>query len=163
MTVTPIESAAADTGSQISPAFTGAGFYIVSGGASGYYTHSHIARAIRELGLRDVQLRDVTEQLSVLSVQGRQSRRILQALTDFDLGDRQLPLYQSAVLAVRTPGGPVEVRVMRVSFVGELGYEVHVAAKDALAVYEALTEAGGPLGMRDAGYRAMYALSNEKG
>jgi 4-methylaminobutanoate oxidase (formaldehyde-forming) len=59
--------------------------------------------------------------------------------------------------------GPVTVHALRVTYVGELGWELHVAADQAVALYEALTEAGGPMGLTDAGHYAINSLRLEKG
>lgn len=159
LTVTPIASG---SGALHDPTFKGDGFYIVAGGASANHTYAHIATACRELGI-DVTLQDVTDRLGVLSVQGKRSKDILQSITDAELSDTALPLYASALLNIQTDAGPVAVRAMRVSFVGELGYELHVDADQCAALYAALRKAGEPHGLKDAGYRAFYALSNEKG
>ena len=55
------------------------------------------------------------------------------------------------------------VRAMRLSFVGEMGWELHVPAQSCDAVYRALTDAGRQFGLVDAGYRAIDSLSAEKG
>lgn len=160
LTVTAIESG---SGQVHSPAFKDSrGFYIVAGGASAHHTYSHILAAARERRL-DVDVRDVTDRMGVLSVQGEQSRNILQKLTRFELTDSNLPLYTSAVVSIDGPNGPIEVRAMRISFVGELGYELHVANDQCVPLYRAIREAGEEFGLRNAGYRSFYALSNEKG
>lgn len=55
------------------------------------------------------------------------------------------------------------VRALRISFVGELGYELHVPANQCGDVYNALWKAGESFGIRDAGYRSFYSMSCEKG
>ena len=54
-------------------------------------------------------------------------------------------------------------RALRLSFVGELGWELHVPNESAVKVYQALTEAGAEFGLKNAGYRAIDSLSLEKG
>lgn len=134
----------------------------MAGGASGYYTYSHIVNALRERDL-NVSFSDVTERLGILSIQGPLSRTILQQITEYDLNDIHFPLYSSALICIRTASGPVQVRAMRISFVGELGYELHVATDKCVDLYNALKHAGTQFGLSDAGFRALYALSNEKG
>jgi sarcosine dehydrogenase len=56
-----------------------------------------------------------------------------------------------------------ECRALRLSFVGELGWELHVPNKSAVAVYQAVMDAGNQYGICDAGYRAIDSLSIEKG
>lgn len=142
----------------------GIGYFIVAGGASANHTFAHLTAASRELGL-NVQLDDVTEKMGVLSVQGPQSRAILQQLTpSLELTDANLPLYGSTMLTIETPDtGSIVVRAMRISFVGELGYELYVPADKCVSVYKALHAVGKPLGLANAGYRAFYSLSHEKG
>jgi glycine cleavage system aminomethyltransferase T len=56
-----------------------------------------------------------------------------------------------------------QVRAMRTSFVGELGWEIHIPWHSCIPVYLALWEHGKKFGMRHAGYRALYSLCSEKG
>jgi sarcosine oxidase subunit alpha len=87
------------------------------------------------------------------------SRELLQPLTDVDLGDAKFP-YQG-VRSGRIAG--VAARLLRVGFVGELGYEIHVAAGDAAYVWRALSAAGSPRGLRPFGVEAQRVLRLEKG
>lgn len=54
-------------------------------------------------------------------------------------------------------------RVLRVSFVGELGYELHIPKESCSQVYNILMNAGGSFNLKNAGYRSLYSLSSEKG
>lgn len=60
-------------------------------------------------------------------------------------------------------GDARRVRALRVSFVGELGYELHIPQESCTQVYETLMQVGGSLGLKNAGYRSLYSLSSEKG
>ncbi|XP_055610172.1 sarcosine dehydrogenase, mitochondrial [Uranotaenia lowii] len=146
------------------PIFKGRGYYIVAGGASAYQTKSHIWSAIQEKAFRAV-VSDHTEELGVLSLQGPKSREILQKITDFDLSDEEkLPPNSNAVVRIKiNPYYSCNVRILRVSFVGELGYEMHIPEESCNDVYNALMKAGYKDGLRNAGYRALYSLSSEKG
>ncbi|XP_058460300.1 sarcosine dehydrogenase, mitochondrial isoform X2 [Malaya genurostris] len=161
VTVSIIESG---QGELHDPIFKGRGYYIVAGGASAYHTKSHIWAAIQEKALRAV-VTDQTDVLGVLSIQGPKSREILQKITDFDLNDdNKLPPNSNAVLSIKiNPFYSCSVRVLRVSFVGELGYELHIPEESCNDVYNALMKAGYKDGLRNAGYRALYSLSSEKG
>lgn len=55
------------------------------------------------------------------------------------------------------------MRALRTSFVGELGWELHIPWQSCIPVYNAIWEEGGKFGLRQAGYRALYSLSLEKG
>ncbi|MDP8986475.1 MAG: 2Fe-2S iron-sulfur cluster-binding protein [Pseudomonadota bacterium] len=107
----------------------------------------------------DCALVNVTGHRAAFNVAGPLSRDLLQPLTDADLGEPQCP-YLSACSA-RIAG--VASRLLRVGFVGELGYEVHVAAGDAVPVWRALRAAGAARGVRAFGVEAQRLLRLEKG
>nr|CAG4649939.1 EOG090X014D [Sida crystallina] len=137
----------------------GKGFYIAAGGGSAYQSWSHLLKAIEDGGF-DARLTDRSRQTSLLSVQGPNSRAILQKVspaTSFSNEDFAFSTHRLIDV-----GGHC-VRALRISFVGELGWELHVAADETLAVYRAVMEAGRELGIANAGYRAIDSLSIEKG
>jgi sarcosine oxidase subunit alpha len=108
----------------------------------------------------DVWLTSVTEQWGVIAVQGPLARRILAPLVEgVDISSEAFPHMSIGVGSIR--GAPM--RLMRVSFTGELGYEVNVPASQAPAVWEAIWAAGQPLGMAPYGTEAMHVLRAEKG
>ncbi len=102
---------------------------------------------------------DVTSGTTLLTVQGPRSRELLARLTSADLSSaafpyltgREIDLHYARVLAIR------------VTYVGELGWELHVPAEMALTVYDALHEAGTDLGFRNVGLAALNSLRLEKG
>ncbi|WP_138933858.1 GcvT family protein [Roseovarius arcticus] len=132
-------------------------FYIVTG--TGYATHDfdHIARNIPD-GTR-AQLVDVTSAYSVLSIMGPRARDIVQAVTHADMSNAAFPFGTAQTIGIA--GAPV--RALRVTYVGELGWELHVPTEYATAVYAKLTEEGARHGLRNAGYRAIETLRLEKG
>ncbi len=101
-------------------------------------------------------LTDVTEETTALLVTGPNSREILARIVD---GDLSLPWLsrQSATAA----GAPIEL--MRVSYAGELGWELHVPVAHAAAVWDALAEAGAGRGLKPFGMYALDSLRLEKG
>ncbi len=107
----------------------------------------------------DVVLVNGTGQLAAMNVAGPNSRELLQTLTDFDLGADALPY-----LGVRegTVAGASAI-VMRVGFVGELGYEIHVPASCALHVWTSMMQAGERFGICPFGVEAQRLLRLEKG
>jgi len=106
----------------------------------------------------DCALVNVTGHRAAFNFAGPSSREILRGLTDIDL-DETFPY-----LAVRTGHvAGVAARLMRVGFVGELGYEIHVAAGRAPEVWQALLAAGGPRAVRPFGVEAQRVLRLEKG
>ncbi len=107
----------------------------------------------------DCVLVNVTGHRAGFNFAGPLSRDLLQPLTDVDLGEVSFPY-----LAVREGHlAGVPVRLMRVGFVGELGYEIHMAAGDALQVWRALIAAGQGAGLRPFGVEAQRVLRLEKG
>lgn len=108
----------------------------------------------------DVFLTSVTEQWAVIALQGPRARDVLAPfVSDIDLGNEALP--HMSVREGFVCGVPA--RLMRVSFTGELGYEVNVPADYGRAVWEALWEAGRELGITPYGTETMHVLRAEKG
>ncbi len=108
----------------------------------------------------DVYLTSVTEQWAVASICGAQSRQVLAALCDdIDLDAEAFPF-----MAMRegTVAG-IPARVFRISFTGELSYEINVPRRFGLALWEALMAAGEPFGITPYGTEAMHVLRAEKG
>jgi sarcosine oxidase, subunit alpha len=107
-----------------------------------------------------VWLTSTTEQWAVIAVQGPHSRQVLQGLLeDIDLSAAAMP--HMSVARARICGVPV--LLMRVSFTGELGFEVNVPSDYALAVWEAIYQAGTPHGVVPYGTETMHVLRAEKG
>ena len=112
----------------------------------------------RHLGDARVTLTDVTAAFAVLGVMGPRSRALLARLTDADLGNDAFPFLASREIWV----GTAPVRAARITYVGELGWELYVPAEHAVAVYDAVVAAGADLGLSHAGYHAMDSLRIEK-
>ncbi len=102
---------------------------------------------------------DVTSGTTLLSVQGPASRELIGRLTDADLSNEAFP-YLSAR---QIHAGYAPVLALRVTYVGELGWELHVPAEYAAGVYDDLVAAGRDLGFRLVGLSAMSSLRLEKG
>jgi len=101
----------------------------------------------------------VTERYACLGLFGPRAREILARVTRADVSDAAFPYMSSRRLAV----GAVDVLALRVTYVGELGWELYAPVADGLALWDALWSAGSPLGMVAAGYRAIDSLRLEKG
>ncbi|MBM4439996.1 MAG: FAD-dependent oxidoreductase [Candidatus Rokubacteria bacterium] len=112
----------------------------------------------RHLGDARAVLTDVTSGTAVLGVMGPRSRALLARLTDADLGNGAFPFLTSREIWI----GTAPVRASRVTYVGELGWELYVPVEHAPAVYDAIVAAGADLGVRHAGYHAMDSLRMEK-
>jgi 4-methylaminobutanoate oxidase (formaldehyde-forming) len=132
-------------------------FYIVTG--TGFATHdfywirSHIPAGCT------AELVDVTSAFSTLSLMGPGSRDVLRAVADSDVSNEAFPFGTCREIHI----GGVPVRALRITYVGELGFELHVPVDGALTVYQALVNAGRAHGLANAGYRAIESLRLEKG
>jgi len=104
------------------------------------------------------QVVDVTSGLATLAVMGPQSRALLARLTDADLSNAAFPFGTSREVDL----GLVRGRASRISYVGELGWELYVPAECAMHVFDAILAEGAEFGLRLAGYHALNALRMEK-
>ena len=115
----------------------------------------------RAVGDQDhVVVTDVTAGLALFSVQGPRSRDLLRRLSSADLSNEAFPYLTGRPIDV---GYAPDVWTQRVTYVGELGYELHVSADLAAHVYDALFEEGSDLGLRNVGMAALDGLRLEKG
>jgi 4-methylaminobutanoate oxidase (formaldehyde-forming) len=129
-------------------------FYIVTG--TGFRTHDFgwIADHLPKTG---VSFEDVTEGWGTLSLMGPRARDILAAVTAEDVSNAALPFGSARTLTI----AGVKVRALRVTYVGELGWELHCPINQLGEVYDALMAADPDL--RPVGYRALESLRLEKG
>ena len=108
----------------------------------------------------DVQLCSLTDEWGGMAVSGPKSRQALQlAFPHSDLSNENLPYM--GCLDIMHDG--VKVRVLRLSFSGELAYEVHVSADYCIALWEHILESAAPLGIKPYGLEALASLRIEKG
>ncbi|RIJ78169.1 FAD-dependent oxidoreductase [Nakamurella silvestris] len=133
-------------------------FWIITGTAFGSHDLAWLRRQARA-GARDVRLTDITGQYGCFALWGPRAREILQPLTPTDLDSEHFPFFSSREITV----GDVPVRALRVTYVGELGWELYVPAEYAAGLWEALWAAGVEHGLVGAGYRAIDSLRLEKG
>jgi 4-methylaminobutanoate oxidase (formaldehyde-forming) len=132
-------------------------YYIVTGTAFGTHDAAWIRANIA--AQLDAHLIEVTSGYATLALMGPQARDVLQAVSGDDVSNQAFPFATCRELNVA--GAPV--RALRVTYVGELGWELHIPTEYAAAVYDALLAAGEPCGMVNAGYRAIESLRLEKG
>ncbi|MBO9192543.1 GcvT family protein [Rhizobium sp. 16-449-1b] len=132
-------------------------YYIVTG--TGFATHDFdwIARNIPDD--LHAELVDVTSAYSVLALMGPNARAVLEKVTSSDVTNAAFPFGRVKTIGIA--GCPV--RALRITYVGELGYELHVPIEYATTVYDALMAAGAPLHLINAGYRAIESCRLEKG
>ncbi|XP_078082261.1 sarcosine dehydrogenase, mitochondrial [Mustelus asterias] len=156
LTVSRIESA--PEGTALTPAFEGDGYYLAVGGGVAQHNWTHITSVLQDQRL-NCQLVDCSEELGMISVQGPKSRSVLEEVLDTDLSNEAFPFSTHQV--VKAAGH--SVRAMRLSFVGELGWELHVPRESCVDVHRAVMQSGAKIGIANAGYRAIDSLSIEKG
>jgi sarcosine oxidase, subunit alpha len=111
----------------------------------------------------DVFATSVTEQWSAAALSGPRSRDVLAAVVDIDVSNAALPFLAVAECNVRSTTGLIPARVFRMSYSGELAYEIHVPADRGRAMWEAVIAAGAPFGIMPYGTEAMSTLRIEKG
>lgn len=114
---------------------------------------------VRQHAPENVHVSDVSNAYSAIGVWGPNARHILQKVTDTDMGNEAFPYYSAQWIDI----GMTPVFAMRISYVGELGWELHIPIDQSLAVWDALWEAGREFGMITAGMGAMDSLRLEKG
>ncbi|MEM7411809.1 MAG: FAD-dependent oxidoreductase [Myxococcota bacterium] len=131
-------------------------FWIVTGAAQRVRDEAWLRSRIAP-GER-VSLSDITSAWAVLGVMGPRARDLLQSLTDADLSNDAFPFATSQEIAL----GYARVRAHRITYVGELGFELYIPSEFAVGVLDTLTAAGAEHGLQLAGYQALDALRMEK-
>ncbi len=131
-------------------------YLIVTGSAQGTRDLDWIRRHLPP-GAR-ATVTDVTGASAVLGLMGPRSRELLARVSDADLGPAAFPFLTSREIAI----GQATARASRVTYVGELGWELYVPVEQAGLVYDELARAGRDLGLCDAGYYALDSLRMEK-
>jgi glycine cleavage system T protein len=106
-----------------------------------------------------VEIRDRTDELAVVGIWGPSARDVLQGVTDDDVSADVLPFRHAKEIAV----GGAPVLAQRITYVGELGFELYVDRVWAVQVWDGLVAAGAAHGMAPGGYRALDSLRLEKG
>jgi len=132
-------------------------FYVVSAGAAERYDSDYLRKALPEDG--SVSLRNITNSRGCFVVAGPKSREVLTKLTDTALDNTAFPWLTGQTLEV---GLAVDVYVLRVNFVGALGWELHFPIEYAHHLFDALFDAGKEHGIGMVGMRAMESLRMEK-
>jgi len=127
-------------------------FYIVTGSGFGVRDGGWLLQ-------NGIELKDVTSSRAVINLQGPRARELLQRVCEDDVSNAAFPYLVAREIRI----GFAPVRALRVTYAGELGWELHVPSEFALHLYETLWEAGQDLGVANAGYRALDSLRLEKG
>ena len=113
----------------------------------------------RRFGDAHVWVTDVTSGYAQINVQGPRSRELMQSITSADMSNEAFPFRAAREIDI----GYARALCVRITYLGELGYELYVPAEQAMHVYERLCEAGKPVGLRHAGLKALASLRMEKG
>jgi len=106
-----------------------------------------------------VEIRNISDQRIGFQIAGPRARELLSRLSNQDLSSAAFPFLGVREMAV----GELQAIVCRISYTGDLGYEIYVPREDQAALYHALTAAGAEFGLRPFGMRAMMSLRLEKG
>jgi 4-methylaminobutanoate oxidase (formaldehyde-forming) len=133
-------------------------YLIVTSSGSAVRDRDVIDRALRARGWR-CTVTDVTPMVAMLAVMGPRSRELMSRVSTARFDNASFPFGTSQEIDV----GYATVRATRLTYVGELGWELYVPVEFAVGVYERLHEAGRDLGLADAGYYAIESLRLEKG
>jgi len=105
-----------------------------------------------------VTVTDVTSGRAMLTIQGPKSRALLSRVSDDDFGNASFPYLSSREIEIDA----AVVHAVRVTYLGELGWELYIPTEQAVAVYDRLLEAGPEFGLRHAGLQALTSLRLEK-
>ncbi len=132
-------------------------FYLVTGTAFINHDLHWLRKHLPSDG--SVSVADVTSSRACITICGPQSRNILKQLTKDDISNEGFPYMTCREITI----GYAPVLALRITYVGELGYELHMPMEYAPYVYDSLWEAGKPLGLINAGYRCIDSLRLEKG
>jgi 4-methylaminobutanoate oxidase (formaldehyde-forming) len=132
-------------------------FFLVTGTAYGNHDAAWLRGHLPEDG--SVGVRDLTGARTCLGLWGPRARDILASLTKASLANDDFPYLTAQEVSI----GSVPVLAMRVTYVGELGWELYASVEYGRALWDTLWEAGRPHGMVAGGYRAIDALRLEKG
>jgi sarcosine dehydrogenase len=132
-------------------------FYLVTG--TGFMTHDFDWIKSNLTEFPDVKIENVTYQKSVFSLMGPNSRSILEKVSSNDFSNEKFPFATAQSVNI----GDKIVRAIRITYMGELGWELHFPIEDANYVYNKLFEVGEELGLVNAGYRCIEACRLEKG
>lgn len=132
-------------------------FMVVATDTAHRHVEAHIRRHTGDQ--ESAVVTDVTGGLAQINLQGPRSRELLAALTSEDVSDEAFPFRAARDIDI----GYSRVRTVRITYVGELGYELYIPAEHAVDVYDRIVEAGSEFGLAHVGLRALGSLRMEKG
>ncbi len=132
-------------------------FFVIASDTAHRHTETWLRRHIP----RDAHafVTDVTGAYAQLNIQGPRSRELMQLVTSADMSNAAFPFRTAREIDI----GFAKVMCIRITYLGELGYELHIPTEQACHVYDRLVEAGASVGLRHAGLKALASLRMEKG
>ena len=133
-------------------------FLIVTGTAFAGHDLNWLEKQRRENNY-EAEITDITTTMACFGIWGPRAREILQAITDYDLNHGNFPFMHSRKILL----AGLEVRATRITYVGELGWEIYLPVSDGAKLWSSLIEAGQKFGLMACGYRAIESLRLEKG
>jgi len=124
------------------------------------FTTTHVIAWLRDHIGADCHcvVTDVSDGWCMLNIQGPRSRQLLSGIAGGDWSNEAFPFGSARHVQI----GYQEALAIRITYVGELGWELYVPVPFAIGVYDAIVEAGQPLGLRHCGYHALNSLRIEK-
>jgi 4-methylaminobutanoate oxidase (formaldehyde-forming) len=131
-------------------------FFVVATDTAHRHVQAHLQR---HLGGTHAFVTDVTGAHAQLNVQGPLSRDLLQSITTADLSNEAFPFRTARTIDI----GFARVLCVRITYLGELGYELYVPSEQAVHVYERIVQTGAEFGLQHAGLKALASLRMEKG
>ena len=132
-------------------------FMVVTSDIAHRHTETWMKRHISDD--QNVFVTDVTSGYGQLNIQGPKSRELLQSITSADLSNEAFPFRTAREIDI----GLARALCVRITYVGELGYELNIPSEQAGHVYDRIVEAGKPFGLQHAGLKALASLRLEKG
>ena len=129
-------------------------FLVIATDTQYNHVRLHMLRSIVD---ESVAVTDVTDSYGYINLQGPRSREVLQSLTDSDLSDESFPFKTSRIINI----AETSCRVTRITYCGELGYEIYPPSSTALSVYDALMSTPSPPKL--CGLKSLGSLRLEKG
>jgi len=133
-------------------------FMVIATDTMHRHAETWLRRHLDPTGSHHVALSDITGGFAQLNIQGPKSRELMSLLTDTDMSDKAFPFRTAREIAI----GYARVLCARITYVGELGYELHIPAEHAMHVYERVCELGESVGLVHAGLKALASLRMEK-
>ena len=131
-------------------------FWLISAAAAEWHDEQWLRQHLPAQS--DLRLNNITEQTGTLILAGPKSRDLLAELTDSDLSNKGFPWLSCRKIDL----GYCHALALRVNYVGELGWELHLPTSSMLSVYDAIQEVGGKYGLADFGMYAMESMRMEK-